>query len=82
MAKSGGIGGGSKGAPRDPIVEGDGGTSGGGGGTGGGGQGGSVKDASKGRVYSIKGGGPNFSAKDADPTSGFPVPNSPYAGGS
>lgn len=37
---------------------------------------GSPKDASAGRVKSIKGGGPNFS-KSSD-MGGFPAPRSPY----
>ena len=37
----------------------------------------SVKNASKGRVFSINGGGANYSGANAT-TKAFPAPNSPY----
>lgn len=52
--------------PRDPIVQEKPGTAGG-----------SVKNASEGRVKSAGSKGPNFTKKD-DPKQGLPVPNSPY----
>lgn len=55
---------------RDPIVQAKPGTAGG-----------SVSNASEGRVKSISGGGPNLSPKSANPRDGFPVPNNPYKGG-
>lgn len=55
--------------PRDPIIQDKPGTAGG-----------SVKDASAGRVKSLPSKGPNFTSKD-DPKSGWPVPNSPYGKG-
>jgi hypothetical protein len=56
--------------PRDPIVQtGSAGTAGG-----------SVKNASAGRVKSISGGGANFTSQ-RDMKSGYPVPDSPYGKG-
>lgn len=57
---------------RDPIIQDSPGTAGG-----------SVKNASAGRVKSISGGGPNFTKNPGSTDSkgtggGFPVPNSPY----
>jgi hypothetical protein len=45
--------------------------------------GGGVKNASAGRVRSISGGGPNFSATPGGPMGGggLPCPESPYKGG-
>ena len=56
-------------AARDPIIQDSPGTAGG-----------SVKNASAGRVKSISGGGPNFSGKSPD-SSGWPSPNNPYGKG-
>ena len=52
--------------PRDPIIQDLPGLAGG-----------SVKDASAGRVKSLPSSGPNFTS-GANPKGGFPVPNSPY----
>jgi len=56
--------------PRDPIIQDKPGLAGG-----------SVKNASAGKIKSISGGGPNLSSKSANPRDGFPVPNNPYKGG-
>lgn len=53
----------------DPIVQGKPGTAGG-----------SVSNASEGRIKSVKGGGANFS-KSENPRDGFPCPNNPYGKG-
>ena len=55
--------------PRDPITQDKPGMAGG-----------SVSDASAGRVKSLPSKSPNFTSKD-DPKSGWPVPNSPYGKG-
>lgn len=55
--------------PADPIIQKSPGTAGG-----------SVSNASAGRVKSAGSAGPNFTSK-ADPKDGWPVPNSPYGKG-
>jgi hypothetical protein len=56
----------SNNSPRDPIIQDKPGTAGG-----------SVANASAGRVKSAGSAGPAFTTRD-NPKDGFPVPNSPY----